>query len=129
MSEPLTGSETGAVVITGIVVVFVILLILVGLCSLMSYLVNRKKKSPPVKKEEVPAPKPPAPAAAAKAPAAPVVESGISGEVVAAISAAVACMLGPDQKFAVRSVKRAKAAKGSRPVWSSAGIAENTRPF
>ncbi|MDF2567281.1 MAG: hypothetical protein K0R90_737 [Oscillospiraceae bacterium] len=59
----------------------------------------------------------------------PVVQSGISGEVVAAISAAVAMMMNDgngETKYVVRSVKRAKE---SRPAWGFAGISENTKPF
>ena len=51
--------------------------------------------------------------------------AGIPGEVVAAISAAVASMMG-GKPFAVRSIKRKKQ---TRPAWGAAGIVENTRPF
>ncbi len=122
MGDTLTAGQTWAVVIVGIVVVFVILLILVGLCNGMSRLLSgggKKKTPPPEKKAEA------APVKEAPAPA-PKVEEGISNEVVAAISAAVACILGPDKKFALRSVKRQKS---GRSAWNAAGVAENTRPF
>ena len=111
-----------AVVITGLVVVFAVLVILVLLCSIMGSVfksMNSKKDS-----------KPEAPKTEKKAEisrtAAPMVEAGIPGEVVAAISAAVACMMGSNQAFAVRKISRAK---GGRPAWNAAGIAENTHPF
>ena len=54
-------------------------------------------------------------------------EDGISGDVVAAISAAVAVMMSAEGKsYRIRSVKRVKE---SRPAWSAAGVQENTRPF
>ena len=54
----------------------------------------------------------------------PYVENGISDEIVAVIAAAVAAYIGRD--FSIRSIRREK---GMRPVWSSAGIYENTSPF
>jgi len=48
----------------------------------------------------------------------------VSGDIVAAISAAVAMMMG-GKPFAVRSIRRA----GNRSVWAKAGISQNTRPF
>jgi len=122
MGDTLTAGQTWAVVIVGIVVVFVILLILVGLCNGMSRLLGGggKKTPPPEKKAEAAPAQKEAPAPAAK------VEEGISNEVVAAISAAVACILGPDKKFSLRSVKRQKS---GRSAWNAAGVAENTRPF
>ena len=126
MSEPLSAGAAWSVVFTGIIVVFAILVVLVFLCSLLSIVIGgqgkKDKKEGTVQKSEPPKAAPaPVPAAPA-----PVVEEGIPGEVVAAISAAVACMLGSDKPFAVRSVKRARE---SRPAWNAAGIAENTRPF
>lgn len=54
----------------------------------------------------------------------PAVEEGIPGEVVAAIAAAVACVL-PGARIA--SVRRA--ARPARSAWSMAGLLENTKPF
>ena len=126
MSEPLSAGAAWSVVFTGIIVVFAILVVLVFLCSLLSIVIGGKGKKD--KKEGTVQKSGPPKAAPAPVPAAPapVVEEGIPGEVVAAISAAVACMLGSDKPFAVRSVKRARE---SRPAWNAAGIAENTRPF
>ena len=72
-------------------------------------LFSRKKKSEVVEvREETPA-----------------VSSGIPGEVIAAISAAVYCMFGEGAK--VMSVRRQQ--RSGRSAWSMAGLLENTRPF
>ena len=118
----------GAVVITGLAVVFAILLLLVFLCWLISLIFklvkgeNKKNTKRPTN-SEMPKEKL-APVPSAKQ-ALPVVEEGIMDEVVAAISAAVAVMMGPKKGFALRSVKRA----GGRNEWNAAGIMENTRSF
>ena len=56
----------------------------------------------------------------------PVVQEGIPEEVVAAIAAAVACMAPEGKKYVLRNVSRAPQ---GRPVWATAGLIENTRPF
>ena len=115
--------SVGVVVATGLILVFGVLVLLYLLITLEGIIftsVDRKKKGAPApKKEAAPAP------VKAAAPKAPVVEAGIPGEVVAAISAAVASMMG-GKPFAVRSIKRKKQ---TRPAWGAAGIVENTRPF
>lgn len=55
----------------------------------------------------------------------PVVEAGISGEIVAAIAAAVAVSEGPDA--VVHSIKRKNI--NTRNLWAAAAAADNTRPF
>lgn len=57
---------------------------------------------------------------------APVVEEGISGEVVAAISAAVYCMEGSGATIC--SIKR-KSPITARNPWAQASVIDNTRPF
>jgi sodium pump decarboxylase gamma subunit len=117
------------ILVTGLVVVFCLLLLLTFVIkgySTVVYRVQQKKSSPPVK--ATPAPVPVAKAAAPVASAgAQKVEAGIPGEVIAAIAAAVS-VLGEQNGsvYAIKSVKRALAA---RPVWASAGLMENTRPF
>lgn len=119
-------TETWSVVLVGLVVVFAVLLILVTICWAMGKIFssvsggNGGEKKASKKAEAAPAP------AVKKEAAAPVVEEGISDEVVAAISAAIACMMGSGKTFALRSVSRAR---GARSAWSAAGLAENTRPF
>lgn len=68
-----------------------------------------------------------APAQVAPAPA-PAVEGGISGEIVAAISAAVYYTEGAN--VTVRGIRRLPQPGASRRgVWGDAGVLQNTRPF
>lgn len=121
---------TFAVVIVGLVVVFVLLLLLVVLCTLMGKAFKKIDKNKLDKanaaKSEPPAIKAAAPVITKAVAVAPVVEVGIADDVVAAISAAIACVMGGDAKFALKSVKRSR---GTRGAWNAAGIAENTQPF
>ena len=66
------------------------------------------------------------PAAAVAAPVAPQ-PAGIPGEVGAAISAAVACVMGESAR--IHSIRRTGSSAGTRSAWSMAGLLENTRPF
>lgn len=124
------GKET-AVVIIGLVVVFAVLLILVLLCNVTGSIFkkvdnNKKAKLNSTKNEKA---KPKASSniiTKSVANVVPAVEEGITDDVVAAIAAAIACIMGNENKFAVKSIKRAR---GSRPAWNTAGILENTRPF
>lgn len=116
----------GAVVLTGLVLVFAVLFVLIMLVEFTSRIVNSATKGGEAVKAA------PAPAVAkaqnAAAPQAPLVQAGIEEETVAAIMAAVSCMTdaGPDMQYAVRSINRAKS---ERPVWGFAGMQQNTRPF
>lgn len=58
---------------------------------------------------------------------APVVEEGISGEVIAAISAAVYSMEG--SSAVIRSVTRKTSPITTRNPWAQAAVVDNTRPF
>lgn len=125
MSLNIDWTYAGSVVFSGIVVVFVVLVALWLLVAVMgkglSSLSGRGKKPDPAPKATAaPAATPPPPAAPM-----PIVEDGISDEVIAVISAAVAAMAGPGQ-LALRSVRRSREA---RPVWMAAGLEQNTRPF
>lgn len=120
----------GAVTFTGLVVVFAILLLLVLFCYVISLVFksinNRPKKeeNSDMNREGTKTTSSSAPIQ--KAVAAPAAQSGVTGDVVAAISAAIACILGPGKQFVLRSVKRVGS---GRNAWNAAGIAENTRPF
>ena len=116
------------VTITGIVIVFAALIAL----SLSIWVVGKVLQMFSGKKKGdnngvKPAEKKAAPAPAANNMANAAVEEGIPGGVIAAISAAVAMMMG-GKAFSVKSIKRA-GTKSSRPVWGQAGVMENTRPF
>ena len=52
---------------------------------------------------------------------------GISDEVVAVISAAVATMYGSSEKARIKSIKTSS--DGGRSAWAKAGVLDKTRPF
>lgn len=121
--------DAGMTVLIGVTVVFSVLILLTVLFWLFGVVMSgsrgeKKKATPPA---AAPAqPKVAAPAPMPTVAKAPAVQSGIPEEVVAVIAAAVAAMSTDGKRYAVRSVSRAR---GERPVWASAGLAENTRPF
>lgn len=129
----------GTVVITSIVLVFVMLIVLCLIITLEGKAFDRANRKPtdpaappaPPKAVRKAPPKPaakPAPAPAAPAPAAPA-SGGIPGEVIAAISAAVATVLGEDA--VVHSVRRVQAPgrASRRGAWGDAAVREQTTPF
>lgn len=126
----LSGGTVSSVVITGLVVVFLGLILLILL--VMGYgklfeTIEKKRVAKAQKKLDEMNPAPDIKAAEASTAAAPAVEEGIEEEVVAVIAAAVAAMSAKSgKKMVLRSVKNAKPA---RPVWANAGIVDNTRPF
>lgn len=123
-------TEAGGVVFTGLVVVFIALIILIFFVWLFGKIIASIESGitggkPPQESQAVRTPSAPV------APAAPklVVEDGIGDEVVAVISAAVASVLdgdAPSGGYAVTSITRSLSA---RPVWGFAGMQQNTRPF
>ncbi|WP_124099328.1 OadG family protein [Ruminococcus sp. Marseille-P6503] len=122
----LSGATVTSVVITGMVVVFIGLILLVLFVTLYGKLfeaVNRRKENK--KKAENAAPSVNKPAEAV--PPAPVIEDGIEEEVVAVIMGAIEAMSAQSGKrLALKSVKTVKP---QRNAWAAAGIADNTRPF
>lgn len=111
------------VTLTGIALVFLILVLLMIIIKLEGKLFDSMsgKKSAP-KPAAKPAPKSaPAKPAAPAAPAAPVVEQGVPGEVVAAIMAAITAM--GDGKYTLKAVRR------GHNNWGRAGVNDTTAPF
>lgn len=112
--------------VTGIVVVFLILILLVFILWAMGKVLNLKKKPKNTPAEA---------AASVQAAPMPVVsEPEIEeydeddGEIIAVIAAAIAAYGEADGKqYRIASVKRKE--KSLRSNWSAAGINENTRPF
>ena len=117
-----------ATLVTGIVVVFLILVLLVFVLWLMGKALNIKKKP-----KNVPAEKPAAVQAAAVPDVSTDPEEDVDwfeddNEIIAVISAAIAAYGEADGKqYRIASVKRKE--KSLRGNWSAAGVHENTRPF
>lgn len=120
-------ASDGTVVLTSITLVFAMLVALCLIITLEGKIfdnINNKKNSKPA------APKAPAaPAAKPAAPAAKADNGSIPGEIIAAISAAVASVCGGNA--VIRGIKRvSKPAAGSRRgAWGDAGVREHTTPF
>lgn len=125
---------TTTVVIAGVSIVVGVLLLLILVFYLFGMIVSKmenlaknkaSKKSNDKNDNKESRIKPSAP----PMPAVPMpkmeVEEGISGEVVAAIAAAVAMCEGPTAT--VRAIKK-KSVSGRNP-WANAAISDNTRPF
>lgn len=120
-----------AVVITGLVVVFVLLFLLVAICTLMGKIFTakaNKAKAAAAAATKAAAPAPTPAPTAAPAPVVEMVYDGVGDDEVAAISAAIAVIMSDsgNQPFVIKSIKKAKEA---RPAWRTAGIANNTQPF
>ena len=113
--KDLGAGTVASVVITGIVVVFIGLVLLILLVSIYGKIFDVINSRAARKAEE------------AKKAAAPVVEDGIEEETVAVIMAAISAMSSAEGKKLV--LKSVKTAKPQRPAWSTAGIIDNTRPF
>ncbi len=123
-------STAGLTILIGVTVVFSVLILLTAIFWLFGKAMDsigkagKKTQAAPAAKQS--AEKPAPVSAPAPIPAAPAAAEGISEEVVAVIAAAVAAMAPEGKRYAVRSVSRAR---GDRPVWAAAGVAESTRPF
>ena len=104
------------VTITGIVLVFLILVLLMAIITLEG---NAKKKAAKTA-AQAPAAKPAAAPVQQAAPA-PQVEEGIPGDVVAAIMAAIHAM--GNGKYTLKAVRRGKNG------WGKAGVNDTTAPF
>ena len=126
-------ASDGTVVLTSITLVFAMLVALCLIITLEGKIfdnINNKKNGKPAapKAPTAPAAKA-APAAKPAAPAAKADNGSIPGEIIAAISAAVASVCGGNA--VIRGIKRvSKPAAGSRRgAWGDAGVREHTAPF
>ena len=134
-AQPLLALEAsdGTVVLTSITLVFAMLIALCLIITLEGKLFDLKNKKPADPKPQAPATPAakaaPAPAAKPAAPAAKADNGGIPGEVIAAISAAVATVMGSGA--VIHGIRRvSKPAAGSRRgSWGDAGVREHTTPF
>ena len=123
------GPSNAVVVVTGLVLVFAILVLLMLIINLQgaifTTLDKRKAAKAAAEREAALAAAAAVPKASAAAPAAaPVIEDGIPDEVVAAIAAAIASMDGG--RYTLRSLTRKKEGRGA---WSLAGVVSTTEPF
>ena len=111
------------VTITGIVLVFLILILLMAIITLEGKIfdsMNAKKKAAK-EAAKAPAARPAAPVQQAAAAPAPQVEEGIPGDVIAAIMAAIHAM--GNGKYTLKAVRR------SKNGWGNAGVNDTTAPF
>lgn len=126
-------ASDATVVLTSITLVFAMLVALCLIITLEGKLFDLKNNKPAKPKPQAPAAPAakaaPAPAAKPAAPAAKADNGGIPGEVIAAISAAVATVMGSGA--VIHGIRRvSKPAAGSRRgSWGDAGVREHTTPF
>lgn len=115
-----------AVVITGLVVVFLGLVLLIAFITAIGAIFKKIDAKKKAQSEAKPADTPKAVSASAPVPAA----SGTDDdEVIAVISAAVAMMSAADgTTYRVKSVRAAKNGSSGN-AWASAALREATRPF
>ncbi|MBE6901752.1 MAG: sodium pump decarboxylase subunit gamma [Ruminococcaceae bacterium] len=118
--------SVGIITLTGILVVFIILAILIfffwGMGVIFSAIDNSKKKKAVSEK--------PTPAPVEKVEPVVAEEEDISDddEIIAVISAAIAAYSEQDGKsYEIRSIRRKDSR--TRSAWNLAGIGDNTRPF
>lgn len=118
--------SSATVVLTGISLVFLILLILIAVILIQGKIFTSldKKKQEKEKGEQAAAPVASVAAAAPATVPAPVIEAGIPPEVVAAIIAAVSAST--DGAFTLRAVTTTGRGRGS---WGLAGVIQATEPF
>lgn len=118
------------ILITGFAVVFAVLLLLILLITVYGKIFSKAEKAmldrkvqkeTDLKAEEITE----EPVQADTSTAIPVLSNGITDEVIVVIAAAVNAMYG-EGTVKVKSIKKVPQ---SRPVWSTAGIMDNTRPF
>ena len=126
LGDPDYWSSVGIIALTGILVVFLILAILIFIFWLMGTIfkvVDKSKKARAEKKVE--AEKTQAAAVQTEQVEETVAEEESGDEeIVAVISAAIAAYT--EQGFKIKSIRKRSSA---RSAWSAAGISENTRPF
>lgn len=125
-------ASDGTVVLTSITLVFAMLVALCLIITLEGKIfdnINNKKNGKPAPKAPAAPVAKAAPAAKPAAPAAKADNGSIPGEIIAAISAAVASVCGGNA--VIRGIKRvSKPAAGSRRgAWGDAGVREHTTPF
>lgn len=123
------GISSAKVILTGFVVVFSMLVLLIIIIKIYSFIVGKAQSTGLKTKKKQALPEKPK---AKKAPAVPenTAEPEGSGdipeEIIAVIAAAVDSMYGGKEKVRIKSVKKSRS---RRTAWADAGVRENTRPF
>ncbi len=130
LADPDYWSSVGIIALTGILVVFLILAILIAFFYLIGVIFKAIDKKKAAKAAETAAiEQKAAPAAAPVAEEAEVEEADDEDEVMAVIAAAVAAYGAAEGKsYSIRDVKKRGDGR-TRSAWSLAGIHDNTRPF
>ena len=116
------------VTLTGLVVVFVMLIFLTNVIKGYGAIVRGIQGKTPIKNavQAASSAKTFTPAEKSAPVASPAIQEGISEELVAAISAAVYTMYGTSVNT-ITSIRRAT--RPNRSEWGMAGLLRNTRPF
>lgn len=138
--EEITWGNTLSVVLTGLVVVFAALVILIFLVWLMGKIFiaigNKKNKEQEQQKQDARRQAQQAMADQAKADQVKTeqagtgqIEEGIPPEVVAAISAAVAVVMEESAPGAAYTIQQVQRAGVGRSAWGNAGLAAQLSPF
>ena len=138
--EEITWGNTLSVVLTGLVVVFAALVILIFLVWLMGKIFiaigNKKNKEQEQQKQDARRQAQQAMDDQAKADQVKTeqagtgqIEEGIPPEVVAAISAAVAVVMEESAPGAAYTIQRVQRAGTGRSAWGNAGLAAQLSPF
>ncbi len=109
------------VTLTGITLVFAILVLLMAIIMLEGKIFDSLAAKKNAAKEAPKAPQAPAAPVQKASAAAPQVEEGIPGDVIAAIMAAIHAM--GNGKYTLKAVRRAKNG------WGKAGVNDTTAPF
>lgn len=123
------GVSSAKVILTGFVVVFSMLVLLIIIIKIYGMIVG-KAQGTGLKKNKVKLRAPEKPAAEVKpaAPEQPVEkeEDGVPEEIVAVIAAAVESMYGGKEKVRIKKIKKSGS---GRSAWAKAGVLDNIRPF
>ena len=120
------GIASAKVVLTGFVVVFAMLILLIFIIKIYGAIIQKAQDAGKKSKEKKAETVAETPAPVVAVPVAPAQTDGVSDEVVAVISAAVATMYS-SEKARIKSIK--KSSDGGRSAWAKAGVLDNTRPF
>lgn len=122
MDEKLTMSLT--ILLTGFVVVFTVLLLLIAIIKIYSTIVYNIQNKPKKSKKNNDDDDTPKGTGASGGSASATATGGVSPEVLACIAAAVEYIYGQGN-VRIKNIRKA----GSRSAWGNAGVLANTRPF